>query len=81
MDPIRIGIDGMTLDDLAAIARQNATVVVEPEAETRIVETRKLIDRWVEEERVIYGVTTGFGALSTVTISRTPVIGSKTAPP
>ncbi len=70
VDPIRIGIDGMTLDDLAAIARHNAAVVVEPEAETRIVETRKLIDRWVEEERVIYGVTTGFGALSTVTISR-----------
>jgi histidine ammonia-lyase len=32
--------------------------------------TRRLIEKWVEEERTIYGVTTGFGALSDVVISK-----------
>jgi histidine ammonia-lyase len=33
-------------------------------------DTRRLIEKWVEEERTIYGVTTGFGALSDVVISK-----------
>ncbi|OPX35985.1 MAG: histidine ammonia-lyase, partial [Desulfobacteraceae bacterium 4484_190.2] len=32
--------------------------------------TRKLIEHWVQEEKIIYGVTTGFGALSDVIISK-----------
>jgi histidine ammonia-lyase len=38
-------------------------------AEARIAAGRALVDRWVREERRIYGVTTGFGALSDVAIS------------
>ena len=62
--------DRMSLDDLVAVARTGAEVRLAEIAEKRIVETRKLIDRWIQEERVIYGVTTGFGALSGVTISK-----------
>ena len=34
----------------------------------RIVKSRSLVERWLREGRVIYGVTTGFGALSDVLI-------------
>lgn len=70
MKEIQLGIDGMTLEALVAVAREGARVRLTKEAETRIVEARKLVEKWVEEGRKIYGITTGFGALSDVAISK-----------
>ncbi len=69
MKEVLLGFEGMTLEDLAAIARSGAAVALTKEAEERIVDARKLVDARLEQGRVIYGVTTGFGALSDVTIS------------
>jgi len=68
MEHILLGMEKMTLDDLVAIARQGAGVQLTKASEKRIAKTRKLIEQWVREEKAIYGVTTGFGALSDVTI-------------
>jgi histidine ammonia-lyase len=68
MSGIVLGIDGMTLEDLVAIARDGAVVRLSEEAEERIMKSRSLVERWLQEGRVIYGVTTGFGALSNVII-------------
>ena len=70
MKAIVLGMDGMTLDDLVAIAREGARVRLAKESEERIVKARKLIEQWVQEGKTIYGVTTGFGALSDVAISK-----------
>jgi histidine ammonia-lyase len=70
MEEIILGVDGMTLYDLVAIARHEAKVRLANESEERIVSTRKLIEQWVQEEKTVYGVTTGFGALSDVIISK-----------
>jgi len=70
MKKIFLGVDRITIDDLVAIARHEAKVQITEESESRILGTRKLIDRWVQEEKTIYGVTTGFGALSDVIISK-----------
>ena len=70
MKTILLGFDGMTIEDLVAIARLNAPVGLTKGSETRIRTTRKLIDQWVDEEKAIYGVTTGFGALSSVSIPK-----------
>ena len=67
---ILLGIDGMTLEDLAAIARGGVRAALADVSEQRIVKARELIEKWVQAEKTIYGVTTGFGALSDVTISR-----------
>jgi histidine ammonia-lyase len=69
MKPIIIGVERMTLEDLIAISRRGAKVRLAEESEQRIEKARKLIDQWVKEEKSIYGVTTGFGALSDVAIS------------
>ena len=69
MDTIQLGIDGMTLSDLVAIGRHGAPVRLTAEAEKRITAARQLVDRWVDEGKSVYGVTTGFGALSDVAIS------------
>jgi len=70
MESIALGMDGMTLEDLVRIARQGAAVTLTSGAAERIRRAWALIQRWVDEERTVYGVTTGFGALSDVTISK-----------
>ena len=70
MQPISIGFDGMTLEDLRAIARDGVQVKLSRGTEKRIRETRKLVDKWVDDEKTIYGITTGFGALSDIVISK-----------
>ncbi len=68
MKKIFLGMDKMTLNDLVEIARQGLKVGLPKDAKKRIKASRKLIDQWLREEKVIYGVTTGFGALCCETI-------------
>ncbi|UCG11246.1 MAG: histidine ammonia-lyase [Deltaproteobacteria bacterium] len=70
MEEILLGVEGMTLDHLVAIAREDATVRLARESEERIRRARELVEKWVQEERAVYGVTTGFGALSHKTIPK-----------
>jgi histidine ammonia-lyase len=70
MKAISLGYDGMTLDQLVAIARQGINVKLSDGSRERLRRTRQLVDNWVENERTIYGITTGFGALSDVVISK-----------
>ena len=51
-----------------AVAAQGAGVRLAKESRERIVKCRALVDKWLREGRIIYGVTTGFGALSDVKI-------------
>lgn len=68
MREIVLGVDGMTLEDLEAIARGGVRIRLSGDSEERIARSHGLVRRWIEEGRIIYGVTTGFGALSNVTI-------------
>ena len=70
MKEILLGVDGMNLEDLVAIARLGYKVGLSEESKDRIINARKMVEKWVKDERIIYGVTTGFGALSDVTISK-----------
>lgn len=70
MKEIAIGTHDMTLKDLSDISRMGTMVRLTEGSKNRIKKTRDLIEQWVLEEKSIYGVTTGFGALSDVTISR-----------
>jgi len=70
MKEIMLGMDGMSLQDLLLIARGGAGVRLTEQAREKILEAGKLVEQWVREERVVYGMTTGIGALSGVFISR-----------
>ena len=70
MKRIFLGVEGMTLENLIAIARRGVKVQLTADAEKQILKSRHLIDRWVQDEKRIYGITTGFGALSDVAISK-----------
>ena len=69
MGTITIDSDGLTIEELVRVARGGASIAFSEAAVRRIEAARGLIDRWVREGRRIYGVTTGFGALSDVAIS------------
>jgi histidine ammonia-lyase len=69
MKEITLGIDGMTLEDLVRISREGAKVRLAETSEKRILDARRLIETWIQKGKTIYGVTTGFGALSDVIIS------------
>ena len=69
MDTITIDSEPLTIAALVQVARKGAGVELSGNARERIDAGRALIDRWVREGRRIYGVTTGFGALSDVAIS------------
>ena len=45
------------------------TVSLSSAAMSRMAASRQMVDRWVAENRVIYGVTTGFGEFANVSIS------------
>jgi histidine ammonia-lyase len=41
-----------------------------PESEKRVTEARKMVDDIVKENRVVYGITTGFGKFARTVIQK-----------
>ncbi len=66
---INVDLGKLELDDFMAVARHGAKVQLSAEARRQVMKTGRLLDRWLQENKTIYGVTTGFGALSDVLIS------------
>lgn len=69
MDKVYIDGSNMNLRDFILAARHRKQVELDDNAKIRINRSRALVDRFVEEERVVYGITTGFGKFSDVVIS------------
>ncbi|HXO58547.1 MAG TPA: aromatic amino acid ammonia-lyase, partial [Candidatus Acidoferrum sp.] len=65
-----VTIDGQSLRpaNVVAVARDGDRVTIAPAAKTRLASARALVDRLVREDRVVYGLTTGVGALKNVRI-------------
>lgn len=63
----------LTLDEFIAIAKFGAKVEFSPEMQEIVRANRRLLDQFLAEGRIIYGVTTGFGENVRYTIRpRTP---------
>ena len=60
----------LTLPDVVNVARKGCKVEIAPEAKEQIKECSQAVKEWVDEGRVVYGVTTGFGDLASVVIPR-----------
>ncbi len=65
-----IELDGqnLTLEEVGRVARGAEGVSLSAGALARMEASRRMVERIVAEERVVYGVTTGFGKLSEQTI-------------
>ena len=60
----------ISLEALVAVARYGAKVEFSSDYCERVTRSRFLVEQWVEENRKMYGVTTGFGALCNKVISK-----------
>lgn len=72
---MKLIIDGksLTLEKIEYFLRENPTVELSDEAKKKVNAGRKLIDNWVENDETIYGVTTGFGALSSIRVKKNEI--------
>lgn len=68
----KVIIDGnsLTLTDIAKVAYKGYEVILSSEAKGRVIKSRKIIDDIVANNKVVYGVTTGFGKFSDVNITK-----------
>jgi len=60
----------LTLDELLAIADDNASVALAPDAAARVDASRAIVDRQALDDAPVYGINTGFGALAETKIPR-----------
>jgi histidine ammonia-lyase len=61
--------NGLTLDDLVRVARNFESVELGEEAKRRVRASRDMVERMAGEEKLVYGLTTGFGEFAQVKIS------------
>ncbi|WP_206514610.1 histidine ammonia-lyase [Brevibacillus marinus] len=64
-----IGDGPVTIEQLVAVARGRAEVKLSPQGAEKIARCRRLVERFVAEGRIVYGVTTGLGELCKVRLS------------
>lgn len=64
-----IGDRRLTLEDLINVTRKGYKVEISEGAYKKVAEARELVDRYVKEKKVSYGITTGFGKFSDTVIS------------
>ncbi|KAG8012764.1 Histidine ammonia-lyase [Nibea albiflora] len=65
-----ISLDGnsLTSTDLVNLGRGLYKIKLTPEAERKVVQSRDLLDTIVKENKVVYGITTGFGKFARTVI-------------
>jgi histidine ammonia-lyase len=65
-------IDGnsLSLKQLEQVARNEAQIALSPESQEKVIKCRAYVDKVIENGDVVYGLTTGFGKFSTVTVPR-----------
>ncbi len=67
----QVCLDGenLRLEELWQISKNQAQITLDEKALQRVDAARQVVEKAVAEEKIIYGVTTGFGKLSNVHIS------------
>ncbi len=68
----KLVLDGsnLTLEIIDEFLSSNPKVEISAKAKSNINKARNLVEKWIAEDKVIYGVTTGFGEFANVKISK-----------
>jgi histidine ammonia-lyase len=70
LETVRIDGESLRLEDVESVAVGGTRVSINPGAMEAMRRSREVVERALTAERVVYGVTTGFGRLSDVVVSR-----------
>jgi len=68
MKKILIDGENLTITDVVSVARNHTKVDISPKAKINVERSRQTLERLVNQKKVVYGVTTGFGAFGNITI-------------
>jgi histidine ammonia-lyase len=71
MDTLTISGTELKVDDVVAVARDGHSVTLDEAILPRLQRSRAAVEQLVREERVVYGITTGFGRFKDKIISPT----------
>lgn len=66
--PVIVGSGPLTTHEVIAVARHGRLVELDPAAVERMNASRAVVEKAVSSGAIVYGVTTGFGALATVKV-------------
>jgi len=68
---MKILLDGnsLAIGDVVQAAKNNTTAALSPSAKRRMTQSRAWVERAVEKQETVYGITTGFGAFQNVPIA------------
>lgn len=70
MKKIIISERDLSVENLVSIARFNAPLELSKGTENKINQARKLIEKFIVEQRIVYGITTGVGDNSKVRVNK-----------
>jgi histidine ammonia-lyase len=70
MQHLLLSGDVLTISDIYDVAYNNYKAALSEDAKLRMAGSRDLVDRWVDENKIMYGITTGFGEFANVSIGR-----------
>lgn len=74
MKKLIINGQNLTLDNVWEVAYKNTLVTLSPKAKSQMRQSRNFIEGFLKKDKVVYGVNTGFGALSSKTIPKNQII-------
>ena len=84
--PIILDGESLTIEKVVAVARYDAPVKLSEACYEDIDRARAMVERILREDRQVYGISTGFGEFSKITISsdttktaRTKIMGTCTS--
>ncbi|MBO9542406.1 histidine ammonia-lyase [bacterium] len=59
--PLTLDGESLSVEDVVRVARERATVSLDEASMARVEASRAYVDTLIAEDRVVYGITTGFG--------------------
>ena len=68
MEKLLLDGSSLTIEDFISVTRDQRKVGLTDDSKKAIIKAREVVDRYVAEKRVVYGITTGFGKFSDVSI-------------
>lgn len=68
MDVLYLDGDSLSLEDVYDVATNRRKIALSDTAKSKVSKCRDYVEKIINEGRVVYGLTTGFGKFSTITI-------------
>lgn len=69
MEQLLIDGNTLTIEDFISVTRGHRKVALTEASRQAVTKARQVVDQYVAQKKVIYGITTGFGKFSDVTIN------------